>query len=155
MEYKDFNSMRYVGWQSDCQYSNLYSKKVIKYIQNQVTDLLSKMYPNSAKQLVTEQLVYNTMSSIYDTNRSNVGDIYSRYIVPTIELRCDEATIVHRTINTIVKCISDEKDMIDANKKLSKWTTVYGDFNKYGLRAHSQIKLSEKHPQHMMFNMNY
>ena len=45
--------------------------------------------------------------------------------------------------------------MIEANKKLTIWNTVYGDFNKEGLRGHSQIKIREKHPQYMAFNMNY
>ena len=45
--------------------------------------------------------------------------------------------------------------MINANKQLSKWTTILGDFNKYGLRGHSQIKVNNKRPQSMMFNMNY
>ena len=36
------------------------------------------------------------------------------------------------------------------------WTgTLYGDFNKAGLRRHPKIKLRERHPQYMAFNMNY
>ena len=31
----------------------------------------------------------------------------------------------------------------------------YGDFNKEGLRAYPPIKLRNKHPQYMAFNMNY
>ena len=41
------------------------------------------------------------------------------------------------------------------NNTLDIWNTVYGDFNKAGLRAHPKIKLREKHPQYMAFNMNY
>ena len=51
------------------------------------------MYPNSPKQLVTEELVYNVLSTTGDSRRSNVGDIFSRYIVPIIEL--DDVPIVH------------------------------------------------------------
>ena len=42
------------------------------------------------------------------------------------------------------------------NNKLDIWNgTLYGDFNKAGLRRHPKIKLRERHPQYMAFNMNY
>ena len=34
-------------------------------------------------------------------------------------------------------------------------TTVLGDFNRYGLRAHQEIKLNNKRNDRIYFNMNY
>jgi len=51
--------------------------------------------------------------------------------------------------------IKNQMEMEQANKKLTVWTTLLGDFNKEGLRAHAPIKLRRRHPQYMAFNMNY
>jgi hypothetical protein len=45
--------------------------------------------------------------------------------------------------------------MDECNSKLSAWTTILGDFNEHGLRRHAPIKLREKRPMPMAFNMNY
>ena len=45
--------------------------------------------------------------------------------------------------------------MQEANSKLTKWTTVLGDFNLHQLRSHDVIKILNKHPQHMQFFENY
>ena len=45
--------------------------------------------------------------------------------------------------------IVDESILImeENNKKLTIWTTVFGDFNSHGLRSHAPIKLRERKPQ--------
>jgi hypothetical protein len=45
--------------------------------------------------------------------------------------------------------------MDDNNSKLTIWTTVLGDFNEHGLQSHPKIKLREKRPAPLQFNMNY
>ena len=45
--------------------------------------------------------------------------------------------------------------MEENNRKLTIWTTVYGDFNQHGLQQHSKIKVRNKRPNPMEFNMNY
>lgn len=96
------------------------------------------------------------MSNVYRFGtRTNIGDIYSRFIIPQEQSRNDMRTIVNQTINIIVSNIKNQMGMEEANKKLTVWTTLLGDFNKEGLRAHGHIKLRRKHPQYMAFNMNY
>ena len=58
-------------------------------------------------------------------------------------------------IQSITSQIKDQYEMTECNNSLDIWNQVYGDFNKAGLRAHPKIKLREKHPQYMAFNMNY
>ena len=45
--------------------------------------------------------------------------------------------------------------MEENNKKLSIWTTVYGDFNAHGLRQHPPIKIRKKRPDPFQFHMRY
>jgi len=63
--------------------------------------------------------------------------------------------IILRTINLIVSYIKNQIETNECNKNLTIWTSVYGDFNKHGLRGHPPIKLKENTIQPMMFNMNY
>ena len=51
--------------------------------------------------------------------------------------------------------IKNDFGMEAANKKLSIWDSVLGDFNEKGLRGHDIIKIKKNRPQPMMFNMNY
>jgi len=79
-----------------------------------------------------------------------------------IEKCCDNvnnynhlARVINKSINTITDYIKNEYEMIENNKKLTIWTTVLGDFNNHGLRAHAPIRVKEKKTQSMAFNMNY
>ena len=45
--------------------------------------------------------------------------------------------------------------MEQQNEKLSPWVQVYGDFSEHQLRSHPPIKILEKRPSTMQFNMNY
>ena len=45
--------------------------------------------------------------------------------------------------------------MVKNNKKLDRWNTVLGEHNKHGIRQFSQIKVNNRKPQGMLFNMNY
>ena len=51
--------------------------------------------------------------------------------------------------------LRNQKEMADCNNSLSIWNSLYGDFNEAGLRAHPKIKLRERRPATMQFNMNY
>ena len=45
--------------------------------------------------------------------------------------------------------------MEENNRKLTIWTTVYGDFNAHQLRQHAPIKVLNKRPNPMEFHMRY
>ena len=45
--------------------------------------------------------------------------------------------------------------MIENNESLSIWNSILGGQNELGLMPHSKIKLRERQPQRMAFNMNY
>ena len=85
-----------------------------------------------------------------------LGDIYSRYIISGIEeTRNDTRDIIDRAIEVIVSQIRTEKEVEENNKKLTIWTTLYGDFNAHGLRQTPPIKVRKHKKPAFQFNMNY
>jgi len=165
----DEKYMKYVGWpitqqicdcKCDCLHKPgnfLFQPETIKAIQTKLTELLQGVHPEGKDILVTEEVICHTLSGIWDNSprTRELGDIYTRYIIPVPCPSDGYQLIIDRAINIMVTYIRDQFEMIENNKKLTIWTTVRGDFNEHGLRSHSQIKTRERHPQYMMFNMNY
>lgn len=153
------NDLRHVGWTQTILKNNgykmLYSQGTVEFIQKRVMEILSKKFPNYRPIMPTQNVVVNALSTIYNDSRPGIGDMYTRFHIVQNKPRCDPKTIIFRTINTLAKQIMNEYEIIENNKKLTKWTTLLGDFNEHGLLSHSKIKLKERRPQTMMFNMNY
>ena len=165
MEYGTFlcddNYMRYAGWeyttQSNSNIDQLFSKDVITKVSKKITELLQGLRKDGRDIVVSDEVICSTMSDILNKEPTNkqLGDIHSRYIIPNSDNTNGVTSIIDRTINLIVTYIRNEYEMTEQNKKLTIWTTVLGDFNEHGLRQHPPIKLRNKHPQYMAFNMNY
>jgi len=150
----------FVGWENtiagDCMVNTLFSEQNIMSLQNAIKDALHGVDPTGKSIIVTPEQITGVLSTTYrNSTRPNIGDIHSRFIVPQNEPRCDLRSINNQTMNIIIRTIRDEIETAENNKKLSIWSTVYGDFNKEGLRAHPPIKIRRKHPQYMAFNMKY
>lgn len=158
--YAEQNYMAHVGWSTtssdDKGLELLLSQENIDNLSRVITDQLMNIDPLHRKIRVSNEQIASVLSSIYSNGtRTNIGDIYSRYIIAPKEPRCDLRTICNQTIQVIVSTIRDEIETIQKNQKLTVWNTLYGDFNKQGLRAHAPIKIRRKHPQYMAFNMKY
>lgn len=83
----------------------------------------------------------------------NINNVYTNQMS---KLRPrDIFNIINDTIERIVSDIIIENNMITNNNKLDKWNTILGDNNKLGLRSYSNIKLNEKKPPGMLFNMTF
>lgn len=83
----------------------------------------------------------------------NVNNIYTNGL-STFKQK-DIFNIISDTVSRIVSSITVEHNMIVNNSKLDKWDTVLGDQNKHGIRQFTNIKLNNKKPPGMMFNMTY
>ena len=155
----DYQSMRHVGW----EYSNqnqgmefLFSPENISIISEKITELLEGVDPNGKSIIVTDRVICTTLSSVAaNQRRGNIGDIYTRYIIPQKEPGYYSTSIIDRTIEIIVSYIKAEAGMEEINQSLSVWNSILGGQNELGLLPHSKIKLQERHPQHVAFNMNY
>jgi len=135
----------------------LFSKENLDELSRAITYLLRGTDPQGRDIVVAPERINEVLSSVfmYGT-RPQIGSIYSRYTIPDCYPRNDLRNYNMQTIKIIVSAIKDEYDTIANNKKLTIWTTLLGDFNTNGLRAHPPLnKIRKKMPQRMMFNMNY
>ena len=95
------------------------------------------------------------MSSVYENFRPETSDIYSRYNIQQSGSSDYLTRMNDEVINIITSDVKNNLGMDQCNSKLTIWTTVLGDFNEAGLRSHPPIKLKERRPSTMLFNMNY
>lgn len=160
-EVHDDNFYRYVGWNtngavySSC-YNKFFSQETVDIISNKLTQLLMGVDPQNRPIKVSGRVIYHMMGQIFDSFRPPTGDIYGRYNVPN-GMGADSyvQSMIDQTIEVIYSGIRAEKEMEECNSKLTIWTTVLGDTNAHGLRAHAPIKIQEKRPTPFLFNMNY
>ncbi len=151
---------KFAGWGQTIQdrpdYQSLWTPERLLLIQAKITQLLDGVDETGRQIQVPIDTIASVLSNVYESNRPEVGSIYSRYIQMEPESnRNDIREIIDRTINIIVSQVKNELLTIEQNKKLTIWNTLYGDFNKEGLRQHTPIKIRNKHPQLMAFQMNY
>ena len=158
----DENNMRYVGWEQSAfpnpNLEYLFAPKTLDTISSKITELLHGVNAEGRSIIVPNDKIAHVMSQLLNNRPTNrqLGDVYTRYIIINPQQECPAESIINRSINIIVNYIRNEQGMITANKQLSIWDSVLGDFNRKGLRAHAPISaIRKKRPQTMMFNMNY
>lgn len=156
--------MRHPGWDATLNsqsamlsdYDVLFDATTIAYIKGELAKLLRNIAPRPI--VVAEHVIRNVLESVYSNNRpAAIGDIYGRYHMEGLECErtFDINKQVHEVIEIIYNYIKNEHEISECNKKMSVWSSVYGTYNEQGLRAHPPIKLLDKHPARMQFNMNY
>ena len=147
--------IKHVGYIDNICFKNLYSKENINKISCKITELLMGVNKDNRPIVVPDKTICSVMSSVYENFRPETGDIYSRYNIP----KAREPDFIQRMIDQVINIITTDVKVnlgIDeCNRNLSIWTTVLGDFNLHNLRSHSKIKLRERRPQPMAFQMNY
>jgi len=154
----DENYYRYVGWNGgDDQIKKYFSDGTVRIISAKIIDLLQGVDPQGRTIIVPDKTILSVMNDIYESYRPPVGDIHTRYIVPTGSLYRDNyiQNMIDQTIEVITSDVRNTIGIEENNKKLTVWTTVYGDFNRHGLQQTSQIKIRNKHPAHFQFHMRY
>jgi hypothetical protein len=152
----DSNYYRYIGHQENNNDSvkEFFSPRTLDIISKKITQLLIGVHPQNRPIIVPVKGICNIMSSVYQNYRPSTGDIYSRYIIPQVPQNYVQ-TMIDQVIEIITSHIRADYGIREHNAKLTKWTTVLGDFNVHGLRQHSKIKVLEKRPNPMSFNMMY
>lgn len=153
----DSNYVKYVGYeQSNTCVKKYFSKSNVNTISRKITELLQGVDPENRPIVVPDTTICSVMSDVYDSYRPPTGDIHSRYIVPSgTSSESYVQNMIDQTIEIITSDVKNNLEMEEHNRKLTIWTTVYGDFNDHGLRQHPPIKLRNKRPAPMQFNMNY
>ena len=153
----DLNYLRYVGWDESNECVRKYfSKETADIISKKVTELTMGVDPKNRPIMVPLTTICGIMSEVYQSYRPPTGDIYSRYIVPSgTGPQSYVQNMIDQVIEIITSNVRNSLEMEENNRKLTIWTTVYGDFNEHGLRQHAPIKVLNKRPNPMEFNMKY
>ena len=155
--------LKHVGYSdhictTDCNQvctQKLHSKQNIHEMSRKITELLTGVDKNNRSIIVPDKTICSVMSSVYENFRPETSDIFSRYNIPQNRPPNYNQRMIDDVINIITSDVKNNLGMIEANEKLTIWTTVLGDFNEHGLRSHPPIKLRERRPMPMAFNLNY
>ena len=150
---------QHIGWGQQVKtnefLATLFTKRTIQLIQQKTSQYLTGIVPN--KTIVPSQrIVINALQTVFQDHIPNTGDIYGKYIVVDGSKTNDYSDIVNKTISMLIQGIKTTILMEKQNDTLNIWdATLLGDFNPNGLRRHDVIKLREKRPDPMLFNMKY
>lgn len=152
----DLNYLRHVGWdESNECIKQLYSANTIRTISKKVTELTRGVDKLNRPIIVPDARICEVIDGVYQGFRPPTGDIYSRYIVPNDQQASMVQNMIDQTIEVITNHIRNEIGIEQQNQKLTAWVQLLGDFNKEGLRQFPPIKVKERRPNVMQFNMNY
>lgn len=152
----DDNFTAHVGYEeiNPC-IRKLFSKNSVKTISRKITELLMGLDNQNRPIIVPDKMICTVLSDIYRSYRPQTGDIHTRYVVPQGQPENYVQSIINQTIEIITNDVKNNFGMELENSKLTRWSTVYGDFNPQGLRQHPPIKLRNKRPNPMQFFQNY
>ena len=135
--------LKYIGWDQTFKANKniqmLVHPENLKRYQARITHILKGVHPEGRPIVVPIDTIEHVIFKCYEAHRPQVGSIYSRYIQKSD--RSDIELIIEDAISRIVNQIKTEYGTIKNNNSLTIWTTLYGDFNQNGLRAHSSIKV--------------
>ena len=121
-------------YREDCYYT-FFSKQNIFNISLEITKRLKGVHPEGKNIIVSDENIISVMDSVYNSTYKDV----------------QKMTMM--TIAYIVDAISTEFKTIEQNNKLSIWVTQYTD--DWGIKQVPKLKMREKRPTPMIFNMNY
>jgi hypothetical protein len=152
----DTHYLSNVGWdrinEPNTGYRIFFSKENMDRLSCLITEKLSRA---GLRMVVTPRVIGGVMSDILRTHTPEIGDMYTQYTIPAEQPRNDVANLNERVVNVIVNTIVNEEDARKWNESLNIWDTVYGDFNRKGLRAHSVIRKKDNDYLKGQFNLNY
>jgi hypothetical protein len=149
-----YNDLRYVGWDNNLT-KHFFSEQIVKLISKKITELTKGVDRLNRSIIVPDERIIEVMDGVHRNFKPQTGDIYSRYHIDNAGEYNIIQNLIDQTIEIVVYNIKTQLGIEEYNKTLSTWVQVYGDFNPHGLRAHSEIKIKEKRPITMQFNMNY
>lgn len=149
-----------IGWNNTASFNYLvrmlFTNKTVKVIQEKVSNYLQGVSSNGSRIMPSKNVVVTALNGVFQNHIPRIGDIYGRYLVVDQTIQNDYGYIVDKTISLLIRGIKTDLEMAEQNYKLNIWDSVLlGDDNPQGLRQHSSIKLRERGPDRMLFNMKY
>ena len=146
--------IKHVGYvNTNAAVSTYFSLDTAIFISKKITEILRAFYPPGV--VVALDKIIDLMNAIYEAYRPSTGDAMTRYNIPSNENSNCVDEMINQVIQVAVTQIKDNLGTDQSNSRLSIWNTLYGTFNEHSLRSHPPIKVLNRRPRSMMFNMNY
>ena len=154
-EYNEFYltdyQKRYVGSNinDNAVVQQFFSKTTVDFISKEITDATLDVDERKRKIILPDDKILHLMNSVYlsynppqgfDTNWSP-----QQYYDSLIN------QVIYQAVFDITNVLGREQCV----QKYSVWDSVLGDYNRRGLRGYAPIKLRERRPNTMEFNMKY
>jgi len=151
----DYN--RFVGYEQNPELNNFFSNETVNFISKKVTQLLDGVHPENKHIVVPNKNIISVMNQVKNNYRPPIGDIYSRlHISSQIQQQNYISEMIDQVIETIVSYVRNTMEMEENNRKLTIWTTVYGEFNAHGLQRTGRPKaIRLKRPTPFQIHMKY
>jgi len=146
-----FQQTQFIGSNSD---DNLYvneffSKNVVDFVSQKCTELLRGVDEKGREIVVPDKRIFEVMNTVYSSYNYPTG------FDGTISKDQYIQNMIGETIARIVFDVKNTLGYEQCTNKYSIWTTLYGDFNKDGLRQYAPIKILKNRPNSFEFNMKY
>jgi hypothetical protein len=152
----DYNYLRHPLWEeNNACIQALFSQDTIRLISRKVTKLTLGVDPKGRRIIVPDDLICKVLDGVNQSYNRSVGDIYTRYFIQSDGQQNMIQSIIDQAIEVIVNNVRGQLGIEEENQKLSAWVQVYGNFNPAGLRQHPILKIKDRRPNVMEFNMNY
>lgn len=129
----------------------LFSTETLLIISRAVTEALKDLYEPGI--IVPLDQICNVLNALYESYRPPSGDPITMYNIVSNENPNAVNALINQTINVVIGNVRSQLIIERNNFKLNKWDTILGNHNKKGLRSHPPLKLMNRRPQPMMFNM--
>ena len=146
----------YAAFEPTEAYGDLFSESTFSFIAKEVMKITQQSHLGKPY-LVPNHRIKEVMDTIYSNFRPNTGDIVTRYAInnetPYRYINYN-ADIIKQIIEVIVNDIMNFNDITKNNNNFSVWNTLSG-VNSRGIRHHPVIKINEKRPNPLQFNMNF
>ena len=151
------NHKKFVGYEQNPELNNFFSNDTIRFISKKTTQLLEGVDPANRHIVVSDDNIIHIMNQVYSSYKPPVGDIYSRlHIISQKNTEDYVPEMIDQVIEIVTSYVRNTVGMEENNRKLTIWTTVYGDFNAHGLRRTSLVKcIREKRPTPFQFHTKY
>jgi hypothetical protein len=126
-----------------------FSKNSVDYISAKITEMTKNVDERGREIIVPDDKILHLMNSVYLSYNPKQG--FDTEWTPKEYLD----SLIGQTI---AQSVFDVKNVLAYEQcvaKYSVWDTVLGEENSRGLRGYAPIKLREKRPNSMEFNMKY
>lgn len=143
---------KYIGsnFDDNPQVKLFFSTDVVNFISQQCTSRLEHVDFLKRDIIVPDKRIIEVMNTVFLSFVPGKGFDAKQY-TPNQYVE----SMIQQTIERIVYDVENTLLLEQCNQKKTVWTSVLGDFNQHQLRSHAPIKINNKHPNRMQFNMHY